>query len=147
VKNKGPYNQLASGEFDKPSTSIREKAPLQAFNVSEMTAIQCMRLFMTKPFFPNIYNDLLSVDPVAIQFTRLLKNPLDNSNSNLDSLERDDEVYTLQNTDSIIASDALLKNSECIFKDKPEPISYGAETVSEGTTPKNINIHKSDEVI
>ncbi|OXA64227.1 Multidrug resistance protein 49 [Folsomia candida] len=130
IKNQGPYHQLASGNVDKASISFREAVPFREFNTSEITAIHYMKMFASKSFLPNIYPDLMSVDPVAIQCTSLLMEhvvishyagPFRDRVQNLIALENEEDVqYTLELKDSIVTDDDSLSKSECMLRTNPD---------------------------
>lgn len=116
--------------MDKASISFREAVPFREFNTSEITAIHYMKMFASKSFLPNIYPDLMSVDPVAIQCTSLLMEhvvishyagPFRDRVQNLIALENEEDVqYTLELKDSIVTDDDSLSKSECMLRTNPD---------------------------
>lgn len=64
IKNKGPYSQLAVS--NRASNSYHPgSANIDGFDTSELTLISNVKTFNQKPVLPNLYNNMLCIDPIV----------------------------------------------------------------------------------
>ncbi|ODN03074.1 Bile salt export pump [Orchesella cincta] len=86
LKAQGPYVNLCT--MNRPSQSIHLPGYLEVFDSSEMSVVSLVRTFNVKPTLPNLYNDMLSLNPVVSKVTyAILKHATHTTQGYHDELE------------------------------------------------------------
>jgi len=119
LKNKGPYNQLASGLIDKPSVPVKGTSSIPDFDGTLINLSYLTILFDVQRGFPSLYNSRLTINSAVLHTSQAFMKHIIVSNIHMQSMNRpvEEEFYVLESADSIEENDSVLTKSEYDFRE------------------------------